>query len=57
MKKKIVGMHANSCPMCGGDMVFLRIDKVKVISQCKCGCTMDGRVKDEVKIYAYEGDK
>ena len=54
MKKNILGGKSNSCPMCGGDMVFVRIGKVKVISQCKCGCTMDGRVKDEIKIYNFD---
>ena len=46
--KNIVGAKENVCPHCQGTMLYIKINKAKVISQCKCGCTIDGRAKDEV---------
>ena len=55
MKKNIVGMRANSCPMCRGDMAFIKIKGLGTISQCrKCSNTVSGRMKDELQIYTYD---
>lgn len=56
--KKILGGKEGVCPMCGNMMVYLKIKYIGAASQClKCGCLREGRVKDEVKIYAYSEDR
>ena len=50
--KNIVGAKENVCPHCQGTMLYIKINKAKVISQCKCGCTIDGRAKDEVRVWS-----
>ena len=52
--KNIVGAKENVCPHCQGTMLYIKINKAKVISQCKCGCTIDGRIKDEVRVWSYD---
>lgn len=53
--RKVLGGKSGVCPHCQGTMVYLQVAKYTVFSQCKkCGCLMNGRVKDEVKIYSYE---
>ena len=52
--KNIVGAKENVCPHCQGTMLYIKINKAKVISQCKCGCTIDGRAKDEVRVWSYD---
>lgn len=49
--RKILGGKENTCPICGGMMLFLEID-YRVVSQCKqCGCLTKGKMREEVKIY------
>jgi hypothetical protein len=53
--KKILGGKENVCPYCQGTMVYLQVSKYIVMSQCKkCGCMVNGRMRDEIKIYTYE---
>ena len=53
--KKVLGGKEKSCINCGGTMIHLKVKGLgKVISQCKCGCTIDGRAKDEVKVWSYD---
>lgn len=55
MKKIIVGGKDNICPECGSSMLYLKVKTLGIISQCKlCSCTVQGRARDEVKIYSYE---
>ena len=54
MKKNIVGMHENSCPMCRGDMAFIKI-KGKVFSNCSsCGALTEGKMEEELQVYTYD---
>lgn len=56
--KKVLGGKNGVCPHCQGTMVYLQVAKYTVFSQCKeCGCLMNGRVKDEVKIYSYSEER
>ena len=56
--KKILGGRENACICCGGTMVYLQVKRLGVVSQCReCGCMIDGRVKDEVKIYTYSEER
>jgi len=56
--KKVVGGKSGVCPHCGGLMVYLQVKYIGTVSQCKsCGCLREGRVKDEVKIYAYSEER
>ena len=54
MKKNIVGMHENSCPMCNGNIAFIKI-KGKVFSNCRaCGALTEGRIKNKLQVYTYD---
>ena len=56
--KNIVGAKEGVCPHCRGTMLYIKISKTKVISQCKsCGCVIDGRAKEEFKIYTYSEER
>lgn len=56
MKKKILGGKDKTCSMCGSMMIYIKVKGIGTISQCKaCGSIIQGRAKDEVKIYSYEG--
>ena len=36
-------------------LVSYKLKGINVISQClECGCTMDGRARDEIKIYTFD---
>lgn len=53
--RKVVGGKNGVCPHCGALMVYLQVKYIGVVSQCKlCSCTVQGRARDEVKIYSYE---
>lgn len=56
--KKVLGGKFGVCPHYGGLMVYLQVKYIGTVSQCKsCGCLREGRVKDEVKIYAYSEER
>ena len=49
--RKILGGKEKTCPLCGDMMFFLEINYI-VVSQCKeCGCLIEGKMEEEVKIY------
>ena len=53
--KNIVGAKEGVCDRCGNAMIFLKVKGLGVVSQCKeCGNLVNGRMKDEVKIYTYD---
>ena len=55
MKKNIVGMYENSCPMCGGNIAFIKIKGLGISSQCQnCGTLTKGRIKNELQVYTYD---
>ena len=51
--KKILGGKEQVCDICGSSMEFVFVDGFGVISQCKCGNTVKGKMTDEVNIYTY----
>ena len=51
--KKILGGKEKVCDICGSSMEFVFVDGFGVISQCKCGNTVKGKMTDEVNIYTY----
>ena len=52
--RKILGGKEKACTMCGSTVVFLKVKGLGTVSQCKeCGSTEPGRLKDEIKIYAF----
>lgn len=52
--KKIIGGKEKACPFCGNHVVYIKLDKNKVISQCKkCGCMTNGKVKEESKVFEF----
>ena len=53
MKRKILGGKEKVCDICGSSMEFVFVDGFGVISQCKCGNTVKGKMTDEVNIYTY----
>lgn len=56
--KKILGGKENSCPACGGTVVYLQVKRLGIVSQCSdCGNMVHGRAKDEFKIYTYSEDR
>ena len=56
--KRILGGKENSCPVCGGTVVYLQVKRLGIVSQCKeCNSVVKGRAKDEFKIYTYSEDK
>ena len=56
--KRILGGKENSCPMCGGIVVYLQVKRLGIVSQCRdCGSMTNGRAKDEFKIYTYSEDR
>lgn len=55
MKKNILGAKEGVCPHCSGTMVYIKLKGINVISQClECGCAMNGRARDETKIYTFD---
>ena len=54
MKRKILGGKEKVCDICGSSMEFVFVDGFGVISQCKCGNTVKGKMTDEVNIYTYD---
>ncbi len=56
--KRILGGKECCCPMCGGTVVYLQVKRLGVVSQCRdCGNMIQGRAKDEFKIYTYSEDR
>lgn len=56
--KRILGGKEKSCPMCGGTVVYLQVKRLGIVSQCRdCGNMVQGRAKDEFKIYTYSEDR
>ena len=52
--RKILGGKEKACTMCGSTVVFLKVQGLGTVSQCKeCGSTELGRLKDEIKIYKF----
>lgn len=55
-RKKILGGKSNSCPMCGGTVVYIYVKRIGVVSQCTtCNSCISGRVKDDIYIYSFTG--
>ena len=54
MKKNILGGKDKACDRCGGRMTFIKVKGIGVVSQCSCGNTVSGRMKDELQIYTYD---
>ena len=53
--KNILGGKEKACTICGATVVFLKVKRLGIVSQCKeCGSTQPGRLKDEVKIYEFD---
>lgn len=54
MKKRILGGKSNSCCNCGETMIYIYIQGLGVVSQCrKCGNMVNGRMKDEIRIFSF----
>lgn len=51
---KILLVLKKMCALIAKHNAIHKINKAKVISQCKCGCTIDGRAKDEVRVWSYD---
>lgn len=56
--KKILGGKEKACNCCGGTVVYLKVKRLGIVSQCRdCGNMVQGRAKDEFKIYTYSEDR
>jgi hypothetical protein len=53
--KKVLGGKEKSCINCGGTMIHLKVKGLGVVSQCReCGNLVNGRIKDEVRVWSYD---
>lgn len=55
--KNVLGGSEHACSHCGGTVVYLKVKRLGVVSQCRdCGLVTNGRLKENIKIYTYLGD-
>ena len=53
--KKVLRGKEKSCINCGGTMIHLKVKGLGVVSQCReCGNLVNGRIKDEVRVWSYD---
>ena len=53
--KKVLGGKEKSYINCGGTMMHLKVKGLGVVSQCReCGNLVNGRIKDEVRVWSYD---
>lgn len=56
--KKILGGKENSCKICGGKVLYLKVKHLGIVSNClNCGAVSQGRERDTIQIYTYEVDR